>query len=77
MQQLSRTETSLLGLLSIASVAILVNAWKSDGEPLYASLAISAIAYAFCYGLIRWTGDVFIARGYKGRDMGKKSPIEM
>ncbi|KAK0266314.1 tunicamycin resistance protein [Friedmanniomyces endolithicus] len=67
MQDLTRTET----------LAILVNAWRSDGEPLFASLAISGIAFAFTYALIRWTGEVFIKRGYKGRDMSKKNAVEM
>lgn len=77
MQALSGFETAWLGVLSVASISVLVNAWQSDGEPLYASLAISGLAFTFCYALIRWTGDVFVARGYKGRDMGKKSPVEM
>lgn len=76
-QDLSRTEAYALSVLSVACLAILVNAWKSDGEPLFASMAISGIGFAFTYALIRWTGDVFIKRGYKGRDMSKKSPSEM
>lgn len=77
MQDLSSTETYSLGLVVVACLAILYNAWQSDGEPLFASLAISGIGYAFSYALIRWTGDVFLKRGYKGRDMAKKNPIEM
>lgn len=77
MQDLSATETYTLSVLSAACLAVLVNAWKSDGEPLYASLAISGIAFAFTYALIRWTGDVFIRRGYKGKDLSKKNPIEL
>jgi UDP-N-acetylglucosamine--dolichyl-phosphate N-acetylglucosaminephosphotransferase len=77
MQELTKTETYSLSVLSVACLAVLVNAWKSDGEPLFASLAISGISFAFTYALIRWTGDVFITRGYKGRDMSKKNPTEM
>lgn len=77
MQQLSRTETYSLSGFSIVCIAVLVNAWKNDGEPLFASLAISGVAFAFTYALIRWTGDVFMERGYKGRDMSKKAPTEM
>ena len=77
MQDLSSTETYSLSILSIACIAVLINAWRSDGEPLFASLAISGVAFAFAYALIRWTGDLFMKRGYKGMDMSKKSPIEM
>jgi len=77
MQDLTRPETYTLTGLSLASLAILVNAWRSDGEPLFASLAISGIAFAFTYALIRWTGEVFVKRGYKGRDMSKKNAVEM
>lgn len=77
MQELSRTETYSLSVLSVACLAVLVNAWRRDGEPLFASIAISGIAFAFTYCLIRWTGDVFIKRGYKGRDLSKKNPVEM
>lgn len=77
MQDLSRTEASCLSLLSVVCVAILINAWRSDGEPLFAALAISGCAFAFSYALIRWTGDVFIRRGYKGKDLSKKTQVEM
>lgn len=76
-QDLSSTERYSLSLLSVLCLAILINAWRSDGEPLFASLAISGIAFAFAYALVRWTADVFIKRGYKGRDMSKKNPIEV
>ncbi len=77
MQDLTRPETYTLSGLSLASLAILVNAWRSDGEPLFASVAISGLAFAFTYALIRWTGEVFIKRGYKGRDLSKKNAVEM
>ena len=74
---LTRTETYALSALSVVCLAVLANAWRDDGEPLFASIAISGLAYAFTYALIRWTGDVFIKRGYKGRDLSKKNPVEM
>lgn len=77
MQDLTSTEAYSLSVLSIGCISVLVNAWRSDGEPLFASLAISGVAFAFSYALIRWTGDVFIRRGYRGRDLSKKNPIEM
>ena len=77
MRDLTSTEVYSLGILSASCVAILWSAGKSDGEPLYASLAISGLGFAFSYALIQWTGDVFIKRGYKGRDMSKKNPTEM
>jgi hypothetical protein len=77
MQPLSNTEAYSLSVLSIACISVLVNAWRSDGEPLFASLAIGGVAFAFTYALIPWTGDVFIKRGYKGKDLSKKNPIEL
>lgn len=77
MQPLSRTEGYSLSTLVAACLAVLVNTWNNDGEPLFASLAISGIAFAFSYCLIRWTGDVFMQRGYKGRDLSKKHLLEM
>lgn len=77
MQPLSGAETYSLTALSVVCIAVLFNAWRSDGEPLFASLAISGIAFAFSYAVIRWTGDVFLKRGYRGKDLSKKNPIEM
>lgn len=77
MRALTNTEVYSLSVLSVACLAVLFNAWNSDGEPLFASLAISGLAFAFSYATILWTGDVFMDRGYKGRDMSKKTPSEM
>lgn len=77
MLALTSTENASLSVLSIACIAVLVNAWRSDGEPLFASLAISGVAFAFSYALIPWTGDVFIRRGYKGKDLSKRNPTEL
>lgn len=77
MRDLSSAEVYSLSVLSVGCFAVLLNAWRSDGEPLFASLAISGLAFAFAYATILWTGDVFMKRGYKGRDLSKKSPIEM
>nr|POE87904.1 udp-n-acetylglucosamine--dolichyl-phosphate n-acetylglucosaminephosphotransferase [Quercus suber] len=77
MPDLSRSENVLLGGLSTVCLAALVNGWTSNGEPLFASLAISGLAFAFTYALIRWTGEDFIKRGYKGRDLSKKNSQEI
>jgi UDP-N-acetylglucosamine--dolichyl-phosphate N-acetylglucosaminephosphotransferase len=77
MQALTSTEAYSLIVLSIACISVLVNAWRSDGEPLFASLAISGVAFAFSYALIPWTGDVFMRRGYKGKDLSKRNPTEL
>lgn len=77
MQDLSSTETYSLGVISIACFSVLVNTWRNDGEPLYASIAISGLAFAFSYAVIRWTGDVFLKRGYKGKDLSKRNQIEL
>lgn len=77
MRDLTSTEVYSLSILSVGCLAVLLNAWKSDGEPLFASLAISGLAFAFAYATILWTGDVFMKRGYHGKDMSKKNPIEL
>ena len=77
MRALSSSEIYSLGILSAVCLAILFNAFKSNGEPLYASLAIGGLAFAFSYALVQWTGDVFLKRGYKGRDVSKKNTPEM
>lgn len=77
MEPLGRTEVYSLGVLAAACLAVLTSSWRNDGEPVYASLAISGLAYAFSYCVIRWTGDVFLARGYKGKDKGKKHEPEL
>lgn len=75
--ELSRTETwSLLTLLG-ACGAVLVNTWQNNGEPIYASIALSGAAFAISYAIIRWTGDAFMKAGRKGRDMSKKISVEM
>jgi UDP-N-acetylglucosamine--dolichyl-phosphate N-acetylglucosaminephosphotransferase len=77
MRALTATEVYSLSILAAVCLAILINAWKSDGEPLFSSLAISGLAFAFSYTLVLWTGDVFMKRGYKGRDMSKRNPTEL
>lgn len=68
---LSRTETLSLLSLAAACVAVLVNTFHGDGEPLIASLALSGLAFAACFALIRWLGPTFIRAGLKGVDMAK------
>ncbi|KAJ9284845.1 hypothetical protein DTO027B5_268 [Paecilomyces variotii] len=74
---LTRTETWGLLLLVGASIGIIVNTLKGDGEPLIASLAFSAIAFAATYSLIRWLGPVFMKAGLKGKDMAKPRKPEI
>lgn len=68
---LSRTEALSLLALTAACVAILANTLQGDGEPLIASLALSGLAFAACFALIRWLGPTFIKAGLKGVDMSK------
>jgi UDP-N-acetylglucosamine--dolichyl-phosphate N-acetylglucosaminephosphotransferase len=74
---LSSTETLSLTSLSLACVGVLANTLQGDGEPLVASIAFSGLAFAFSYALIRWLGDAFIKRGFKGRDLCKLKKTEM
>lgn len=70
---LSRTEKVSLIALSGASLAVLANTFHDDGEPLVASLALSVLAFAGCFVMIRQLGPRFIAAGFSGRDMSKPS----
>lgn len=74
---LSNTETGSLLAFSAACFAFLVNIWKNDGEPIYASIALSGLAFTSSYAVIRWTGEAFMKAGRKGKDMSKKIAIEM
>jgi len=74
---LSTTESLSLAALSAASLAVLVRSWRDDGEPIYASIALSGVAFASSYAVIRWTGAAFMRVGLKGKDMSKKVAIEM
>ncbi|OTA99286.1 hypothetical protein M426DRAFT_325266 [Hypoxylon sp. CI-4A] len=69
--QLSRAETLFLTGLSLACVAVLVRAFEGEGAPLVASLALSGLAFAATYSMIRWLGPTFIKAGLKGRDLSK------
>ena len=74
---LSRTETYSLFSLALACVAVLTKTFRGDGEPLIASIAFSSLAFCSCYALIRWLGDAFMRRGFKGKDMSKLKQTEM
>lgn len=74
---LSSTESLSLLSLSLACVGVLANTLHGDGEPLVASIALSGLAFAFCYALIRWLGEAFAKRGFKGKDLCKLKQIEM
>lgn len=75
--ELSSTETASLLALSAACLTVLINAWNSNGEPIYASMALSGLAFSMSFAVIRWTGDAFMKAGRKGKDMSKKVAIEM
>ncbi|KAI9865112.1 MAG: tunicamycin resistance protein [Trichoglossum hirsutum] len=74
---LTTSETLWLLTLSAACIGILANTFQGDGEPLIASLALSGLAFAFSFCLIRWLGDVFMRVGLKGRDMAKTRKVEI
>ena len=74
---LSSTESISLLSLSIACVGVLANTLRGDAEPLVASIAFSGLAFTFCYALIRWLGNAFMKRGFKGRDLCKLKQTEM
>ncbi len=74
---LSTTETISLVAISWASVAVLANTFRGEGEPLIASIAFSALAFVACYALIRWLGGAFMRRGFKGKDLCKVKKTEM
>ena len=75
--ELTRTETWSLLALSGVSSSIIAATFKTNGEPLYASLAFSGLAYAATFAVIRWAGPAFIKAGRKGRDMSKLGQKEM
>ncbi|KFA49026.1 hypothetical protein S40293_06215 [Stachybotrys chartarum IBT 40293] len=74
---LSRNETLGLLALSGASLAVIANTFRGDGEPLVASLALSCVAFALCYAMIRWLGPTFMRAGFRGRDMSKPYKSEI
>ncbi|ODH51501.1 hypothetical protein GX48_02369 [Paracoccidioides brasiliensis] len=74
---LTRNETWSLLALVVACLGVLANTFQGDGEPLVASLALSGIAFAATYSLIRWLGGVFIKAGLKGKDMSKLRQVEI
>ncbi|KAI2466359.1 glycosyl transferase family 4-domain-containing protein [Annulohypoxylon bovei var. microspora] len=69
--QLSNTETLYLTGLTLVCVTVLVRTFDGEGEPLIASLALSGLAFAASYAMIRWLGPTFIKAGLKGRDLSK------
>ncbi|KAG6034758.1 hypothetical protein E4U41_006396, partial [Claviceps citrina] len=74
---LSRRETTTLLILSASSLAVLANTFQGDGEPLVASLALSVAASCLCYAMIRWLGPTFMRAGFRGRDLGKTTRVEI
>jgi UDP-N-acetylglucosamine--dolichyl-phosphate N-acetylglucosaminephosphotransferase len=74
---LTSTETYSLLSLSLACIGVVANTLQGEGEPLVASIAFSGLAFALSYALIRWLGNAFISRGFKGRDLCKLKQTEM
>ncbi|KAK3991301.1 glycosyl transferase family 4-domain-containing protein [Cladorrhinum sp. PSN332] len=71
---LTSTEALSLSALTFSSLSILFNILylgERDGEPLIASLALSGLAFAATYAMIRWLGPNFMKAGLKGKDMSK------
>lgn len=77
MATLSSTETWSLLALVVACGSVLANTFQGEGAPLVASLAFSALAFAFTYAFIKWAGASFMQAGLKGKDLGKAIPKEM
>ncbi|KAH6895310.1 glycosyl transferase family 4-domain-containing protein [Thelonectria olida] len=69
--ELSQTEFLTLLSLSSASLSVLANTFKGDGEPLIASLSLSILAFSLSYYMIRRLGPTFMRAGFRGRDMSK------
>lgn len=74
---LSHTEALSLSMVAATCLAVLIKSWREDGEPIYASIALSGVAFAMSYAIIRWTGTAFMKAGLKGKDMSKKVAVEM
>lgn len=69
---LSNSETYSLLALTVACATVLGNTVRrDDGAPLTASLALSGIAFAATYAMIRWLGPSFVRAGIKGADLNK------
>ncbi|CAK7234392.1 tunicamycin resistance protein [Sporothrix bragantina] len=69
---LSGTETYSLLALTVACGTVLGNTVRrDDGAPLTASLALSGIAFAASYAMIRWLSPTFVRAGIKGADLNK------
>ena len=74
---LTRNETLTLLTLSGASLAVLANTFRGEGEPLIASLALSLLAFSLSYAMIRWLGPTFMRAGFRGRDLCKTNRVEI
>ncbi|KAH6687739.1 glycosyl transferase family 4-domain-containing protein [Plectosphaerella plurivora] len=69
---LSRNEVLALSAISFASLSLLANTFTGDdGAPLFASIALSFLAFSLCFAMIRWLGPTFVKVGLRGRDLSK------
>lgn len=69
--ELTGAEAISLAALTLVCATILANTFQGDGEALIASVALSGLAFAASFAMIRWLGPTFIKAGLKGRDMAK------
>ncbi|TQB71394.1 tunicamycin resistance protein [Monascus purpureus] len=74
---LSKTETWRLIALVGACVGVIAHTLYGDGAPLVVSMALSGIAFAITFSLVRWLAPVFLKAGLKGRDMSKPNRPEI
>lgn len=75
--ELSLPESLSLLSIVLGCLAVIANTFRDDGEPLIASLALSGIAFAASYAMIRWLGPTFMKAGVKGKDLGKANKREI
>ncbi|KAI5308510.1 tunicamycin resistance protein, partial [Ascosphaera atra] len=76
---LTWTESLVLSAVTLAAVAVLsTSVFDLDHEdPWTTLLALSAFGFAATFALIRWTGEIFMRVGFKGKDLNKKKAVEI
>lgn len=75
---LSHTETVTHLAISAAALSVLFKTLTADpGQPLVASISLSALAFSLAYAMIRWLAPTFMAKGFRGRDLCKAGRPEI
>lgn len=69
---LATSESWFIFGLCVVALSIILNTLRSDGEPLLALVALSALGFAASFCLIKWLGPTFEAIGLSGEDMSKR-----